>query len=99
MKIKETLSKPFAKYITLSIKQWCLHPIETQQNVFEQLIKEAKNTAFGKEHHFDSIKTYDDFKQNIPISDYEGIKPYIDRIIGGEEDVLWKGKPIYFCKT
>src|SRR3972149_2458942 len=99
MKIKSALSKPFAKHIARSIRKWSQRPIETQQKVFKQLIEEAKNTAFGKEHYFNNIKSYDGFKQNVPISDYEGIKPYIDRIIACEEDVLWKGKPIYFCKT
>jgi len=99
MGIKAALSKPFAIHIARRIKKWSQHPIETQQKVFGELIEGARNTAFGKEHHFDKIKTYEDFKENIPIRDYEGIRPYIDRIIAGEKDVLWKGKPIYFCKT
>ncbi|MFH1321537.1 MAG: GH3 auxin-responsive promoter family protein [Bacteroidota bacterium] len=99
MGIKATLSKPFAKYITRNIKKWSLNPIQTQEKVFRQLINSAKNTAFGKDHNFDQIKTYASFKKNVPIRDYEGIRHYIDRIIAGEKDVLWNGKPIYFCKT
>lgn len=99
MRIKAALSKPFAQHIARRIKKWSQYPIETQQKVFGELIEGARNTAFGKEHHFDKIKTYEDFKENIPIRDYEGIRPYIDRIIAGEKDVLWKGTPIYFCKT
>lgn len=63
------------------------------------MIDGGKNTKFGKEHGFDLIKNYDDFRKNVPVREYEQIRPYIERIIGGERDVLWKGLPIYFAKT
>ena len=63
------------------------------------LVKGAAKTAFGIDHNFDSIKSYEDFKKNVPIRDYEDLKPYVERIIQGESDVLWKGKPVYFAKT
>ena len=44
-------------------------------------------------------KTYDDFKKNVPVRDYEDLRPYIDRVSNGEENVLWPGKPIYITKT
>jgi len=97
--IKAALSKPFAKYIAKRVKKWSSRPIETQQKVFENLISEAKNTAFGKDHDFETISTYDDFKSKVPIRDYEELKPYVERVVAGEEDVLWKGKPVYFAKT
>ena len=97
--VKAALSKPFAKYIAKRIKKWSSKPVETQQKVFRNLISEAKDTAFGKDHDFSKIKTYEDFKATIPIRDYEELKPYVMRVVAGEEDVLWKGKPIYFAKT
>ncbi|WP_225035927.1 GH3 auxin-responsive promoter family protein [Winogradskyella sp. SM1960] len=96
---KAALSKPFAKFIAKRIQKWSSKPIETQQNVFENLISQAKHTAFGKDHNFDSITTYEDFQKNVPIRDYEELKPYVERVVAGEEDILWKGKPIYFAKT
>jgi hypothetical protein len=97
--VKSALSKPFAAYIAKRIKKWSSKPVETQQNVFKNLISEAANTAFGKDHGFSEIKTYEDFKARVPIRDYEELKPYVERVIAGEEDILWKGKPIYFAKT
>ncbi len=97
--IKAALSKPFAKIIARKIKKWASKPVETQYMVFQNLISEAKDTAFGKDHNFGEIKTYEDFKSKVPIRDYEGLKPYVDRVVSGEENVLWKGKPIYFAKT
>ena len=70
-----------------------------QKKVFNQLIISAKNTKFGKDHKFNKIKTYQDFKKRVDIRDYEQKKVYIDRIKKGEKDVLWKGKPLYFCKN
>ena len=96
---KAALSKPFAQFIARQIKKWSSQPIETQQKVFNQLIADAKPTVFGKDHDFDRIKTYEDFKANVPIRDYEELKPYVERVVAGEENVLWKGKPIYFAKT
>ncbi|MDP5081149.1 MAG: GH3 auxin-responsive promoter family protein, partial [Winogradskyella sp.] len=97
--VKSTLSKPFASYIAKRIRKWSSEPIKTQKEVFKYLISEAKNTAFGKDHGFSQIKTYQDFKARVPIRDYEELKPYIDRVVAGAEDILWKGKPIYFAKT
>ncbi|MDC1229986.1 GH3 auxin-responsive promoter family protein [bacterium] len=97
--IKAALSKPFAKRIAKRVNKWASKPIETQQNVFNNLIKEAKATAFGKDHKFDSITTYESFISKVPIRDYEELKPYVERVVAGESDVLWKGKPLYFAKT
>ena len=97
--IKAALSKPFAKLVAKQIKKWSSKPVETQQKVFKNLISNAKRTAFGKDHNFGVIETHEDFKTNVPIRDYEALKPYIERVVEGEENVLWKGKPIYFAKT
>ncbi|MDQ3191301.1 MAG: GH3 auxin-responsive promoter family protein [Bacteroidota bacterium] len=99
MGIKASLAKLFANHIAKEIKKWREEPLKAQENVLHSLLEGAKNTAFGKDHNFKNIKTYNDFKKNVPIRDYEGHRTYIDRIIEGENNVLWKGKPIYFCKT
>ena len=99
MSIKTIAAKFFAKKIYHKTQLWAKNPIATQQKVFEDLIRQAKNTQFGIDHHFDQIKTVEDFSNNVPVRDYEDLKPYIDKVVKGEENILWKGKPLYFAKT
>ena len=99
MGIRSILAKPFAAYIASETKKWSQEPYLYQQKIFYRLISEAGNTVFGKDHDFKSIRAYDDFKRSVPIRDYEQLKPYIEKILQGEENILWKGKPEYFAKT
>ena len=99
MSIKAIAAKLFAKKIVRKTQEWAQNPIATQEAVFKKLIKEAQSTQFGKDHYFEQIQSHADFVQNVPIRDYEGLKSYVDRVVNGEENVLWKGKPIYFAKT
>jgi phenylacetate-coenzyme A ligase PaaK-like adenylate-forming protein len=99
MSLKSFFAIPFAKQATKQVYKWAKNPIKTQEKVFQKLISSAKNTAFGKDHDFSSIKNYEDFKNRVQVQDYEGLRAYVDRIVAGEKDVLWKGKPIYFAKT
>ncbi len=99
MSFKASLGVVFAKLIYKKIKKWSSNPIETQEKVFQDLIQTAKNTAFGKDHSFNTITDYDSFKKNVPVKDYEDLKPYIERIKKGEENVLWPELPTYFSKT
>ncbi len=97
--LKSFFAKIYANQVSKKVYQWAAKPIETQEKVFRNLIFQAKNTAFGKDHRFENIKTYDDFKSKVPIRDYEALKPYVERVKAGEKDILWLGKPIYFAKT
>ena len=99
MSLKSFFAKIFAQKIYRKTQLWATNPIATQHKVFEDLIRQAKNTQFGIDHHFDQIKTFEDFSKNVPVRDYEGLKSYIDKVVKGEENVLWKGKPLYFAKT
>ena len=99
MGLKAALSRPFAAFVVKGIEKWKKNPIAAQQQVFRQLLGSAKHTAFGRDHNFAGIKSYADFKNAVPINDYEGLRPYIDRVIAGESDVMWPGKPEYFAKT
>ena len=99
MSLLSFLGKIVASITAGRIRRWSECPVETQNEVFQTLIQEAQDTAFGKDHRFAEIKTYEDFKQRVPVRTYEDFVPYIDRIKQGELDVLWKGRPIYFCKT
>ena len=99
MSIKSIAAKLFAGKIYHQTKTWANKPVETQLAVFKNLINDAKRTEFGVDHHFDKIKTYEDFTKNVPVRDYEDLKTYIDKVRAGEKDILWKGKPLYFAKT
>jgi hypothetical protein len=99
MSLKGLAAKLFAKRIHAKTQKWANNPVVTQQKVFEELIKEASQTQFGKDHNFSAIKTFTDFAQKVPVRDYEGLKHYVDKVVKGEENVLWKGKPLYFAKT
>ena len=97
--LKALAAKVFAKIIYNKTQKWASHPVETQKEVFENLIASAKNTQFGKDHDFALIHSYEDFISNVPIRDYEDLKPYVERVVKGESDILWPGKPLYFAKT
>lgn len=99
MSIKSVFAIPFAKIATKRVFKWANNPHKTQDKVFKKLISKAKNTAFGKDHDFKNITTYNDFKKRVKVTDYEGLRAYVDRIVAGESDVLWIGKPLYFAKT
>jgi hypothetical protein len=99
MRIKVLAAKLFAKKIAKETKKWASKPVETQQKVFQNLIKEASKTKFGKDHHFEKIKTFQDFAEKVPVRDYEALRNYVDLVVEGKSDILWKGKPIYFAKT
>lgn len=97
--LKSFFAKIYAKQVSKKVYKWADKPVETQKKVFKNLISEARKTSFGKGHKFDQIKSYEDFVKNVPVKDYEDLKPYIEEIQNGKGDVLWKGKPIYFAKT
>lgn len=73
--------------------------VADQQSIFQQLLKVGSRTTFGKDHSLGEVKTYEDYKAAVPIRDYEAFKPYIEQIKAGQQNVLWKGKPMYFAKT
>lgn len=73
--------------------------VEDQKSIRQYLIKSAQHTVFGKDHGFDNIKTYEDFKRQIPVRDYEALRPYVEKVKEGKQNILWKGKPLYFAKT
>ncbi len=97
--LKSKLAKPFANQIKRRVLKWANNPIETQEKVFKNLIRKASRTKFGKDHDFKGINSYADFTKSVPVRDYEALKPYVEHVVKGEENILWPGKPIYFAKT
>ncbi|TVZ52658.1 GH3 auxin-responsive promoter family protein [Dokdonia sp. Hel_I_53] len=99
MSLKAFGAKIFAAYIQRKVDKWANNPIATQEKVFQSLIDAAQYTVFGTDHHFNSIKTHEDFTENVPVRDYEALRKYVDRMVAGEPDILWPGKPLYYAKT
>ena len=99
MSLKSFAARIFARRIAKKNAKWINDPLKAQEKVFLKLIKEGARTKFGQDHNFDSIKTYSDFSKNVPIRDYEDLKPYVEEVIMGKENILWPGKPAYFAKT
>jgi hypothetical protein len=84
--IKALLALPFSKIVRHSVNKWASEPLKTQEKVFKTLIRRAAGTQFGKDHQFETIKTHSDFIQQVPVRDYEDLKPYVDRMVAGEAD-------------
>ena len=97
--MKTLIAILFARFIRKKNQNWINNPIESQRKTFFKLISKSKNTEFGNDNHFSEINSYEKFKQNVPTRDYEGLKNYIDRVVNGEKNILWPGKPLYFAKT
>jgi hypothetical protein len=99
MGIRSFLAAPFASLVAANTRKWSSQPGPCQQRTFEKIVSKAKATRFGHEHDFASIRTVEDFKKQVPIRDYEGLKSWFDLLLEGGSDILWPGKPVYFAKT
>jgi len=97
--MKGFLAKIFSKYRCYKNKDWIKNPIKYQDLIFKELIKKGLKTRFGIDNDFKNIKSYDDFVRKVKVRDYEDIKKYIEKILAGEKNILWPGKPLYFAKT
>ncbi len=97
--IKEISARIWASLVHHQTKKWSKKPVKSQEKTFWSLIKAGKGTAFGKDHFLYSVKSIEDFQNHVPIRDYEGLRPYVDRVVQGEKHVLWPGAPKYFAKT
>ncbi len=75
------------------------YPLDVQNEFFNRLISLGSSTEFGKTHDFSSIKSYADFNKNVPLNDYEDLKPIIDRIMHGEQNLLWPTETKWFAKS
>lgn len=72
---------------------------QLQMNVMRRLVQKASQTEWGSTHHFEQIKSYEDFAKSMPVNSYEELKGYIDRMRHGEKDILWPGQIIWYAKS
>ena len=99
MSIISPAIKGFMKLRLSAIENFMLNPIDTQQQVFNHLIGSAQFTEYGKKYGFEKIDSIADFKQQVPINDYDTLKPYINRILEGEQNLLWPSPINWFAKS
>lgn len=99
MGFKSFMLKPFAKKIARDIDRWAADAVGAQRKVYRDLLSKGQRTAFGRDHKLSAGMAYEAFREQVPVRDYEGMRPYVERIKKGEQDVLWPGLPKYFAKT
>lgn len=99
VKIKSFLARPFAAYIYKSIQKGMTTAIADQEAILKELLRVGAKTAFGEEHHLRDVKSYEEFREAVPVRDYEQFSGYIGQIKEGKHNVLWQGQPIYLAKT
>ena len=99
MSVKALAARIFAAWVHRRNVRWIRNPEAAQLKTFRQLIRQAADTQFGRDHDFEGIRSYADYARRVPVRDYEALKPYVERIREGASDVLWPGKPEYFAKT
>src|SRR6201994_1906932 len=99
MKIKSFLARPFASYVYKAIQKGMTSAVADQEAILKGLLQVGGKTEFGAEHKLEQVKTYMEYREAVPVRDYEQFSPYIARIKEGRHNILWKGLPIYFAKT
>lgn len=75
------------------------YPHEVQHEVFLQLIKNAEETEWGKKYAYQKIASYQQFKEKVPLNDYEDLKPFVDRLLENEQNLLWNSDIKWFAKS
>lgn len=93
------IAKPLGRYVRRRVQSMAMNALQDQAAIFDHLIYKAKETQFGHNHGFEKIRTVHEFRERVPVRDYEGIKDYIQKIKEGQQNVLWPGAPVYFAKT
>ncbi len=99
MSILSPAIKRFIKLRMSAIDNFVLNPIDTQKQVFNDLVGSAQFTEYGKQHNFEHINSIKDFKENVPVNDYDALKPYIQKILEGQQNILWAEPINWFAKS
>lgn len=96
---KSKLILPFAKRAAANLRRDAQNASQCQERILQSIVHRARHTQIGQELGFDQIRSHGDFKNQVPVRDYENMRGYIDAIISGKRDVLWPGRPRYFAKS
>jgi hypothetical protein len=99
MKILSPAISSLARMRMWRIEAWKAHPVEAQRDVLQNLVTAAQYTEFGRRYNFSQLFTLRSYKQTVPIHEYEDLKPYIQRIMDGEQNILWNTPIYWFAKS
>ncbi|WP_152268039.1 GH3 auxin-responsive promoter family protein [Agriterribacter humi] len=99
MGILSTTISQLARMRLWRIEAWVQHPIASQREVLQDLVTSAQYTEFGRKYNFSSLFSTRDFKKAVPIHEYDDLKPYIQRMMDGEENILWNTPIRWFAKS
>ena len=97
--IKKNIALIWAKNHVKGTQSFKANAVKNQEEILLSLVKTAEKTLFGRTHQFENIKNIQDFQSKIPIADYEDLKPYIEKVKKGQQQILWTETPEYFAKT
>ncbi|MEO5650810.1 MAG: GH3 auxin-responsive promoter family protein [Ginsengibacter sp.] len=99
MKLLSPIISRLARMRLWGVQNWISYPASAQRNVLQHLITQAQYTEFGRKYSFHKLFTVKDFKKRVPIHEYDDIKPYINRMMKGEENILWNTPINWFAKS
>lgn len=99
MKLLSPAISTLARMRMWRIESWIQHPVLSQREVLQDIVTSAQYTEFGRKHNFSKLFTVKEFKQAVPIHEYDDLKPYIQRIMEGEQNVLWNTPVYWFAKS
>ncbi|MDE3182169.1 MAG: GH3 auxin-responsive promoter family protein [Bacteroidota bacterium] len=99
MKLLSPVISHLARMRLWGVENWISYPILAQRNVLQHLVTQAQYTEFGRKYHFSRLFTVKDFKSRIPIHEYDDLKPYIKRMMEGEQNILWNTPINWFAKS
>lgn len=98
MNITKTISKVFNARLK-EIDRYATHAGEMQHDVLMKLVRKAENTEWGKKYDYKSIRDYDQFRKRLPIQTYDDVKPYVERMMAGEKNLIWSSEIKWFAKS
>ena len=99
MKLLSPAISRLARMRLWRIQNWTNHPVVSQRAVLQDLVTAAQYTVFGKKYNFSKLFTVKQFKQHVPINEYQDLQPYILRMMDGEENILWNTPIRWFAKS
>ena len=99
MKLLSPAISRLARLRLWQIEQWIEHPVDVQREVLQHLVTSAQYTEFGRKYDFSSLFSVRAFKRAVPVHEYDDLKPYIHRIMGGAENILWNTPINWFAKS
>jgi len=101
-KVMDFLTKavlPFFRYRLKQIESHVMHADAVQQKQLSRLIDVSKQTEWGKKYDYKSIRNYEIFQERIPIQQYDDVKPYVERMLQGEQGLIWPTPVKWFAKS